>query len=147
VACSRRAGDATRAARCAIYQYTRDYLRYPGDRTFIVEVGRAIGSYRVRPDLTVSVRGGYEWAIFPESSSDGAIYGAGIAWQPTPRTDVSGFWEERFFGPSWQATATHRLPWLVDQRILVPPGFHRASAAPGDAAGPLGRVSLLSIRS
>jgi uncharacterized protein (PEP-CTERM system associated) len=110
----------------AIYQYTRDYLRYPGDRTFVVEVGRAIGSYQVRPDLTVSVRGGYEWAVFPESSSDGAIYGAGIAWQPTPRTDVRGFWEERFFGPSWQATATHRMPWLA----ISASSYRQVSTAP-----------------
>jgi uncharacterized protein (PEP-CTERM system associated) len=97
----------------AVYQYQRDYLRFAGDETFIVEVGRAIGSYRVTPALAVNLRAGYEWAIFPESRSDGAIYGGGFSWQPTPRTDVSAWWEDRFFGPSWQGTAAHRMPWFT----------------------------------
>jgi uncharacterized protein (PEP-CTERM system associated) len=72
----------------AVYQYQRDYLRFAGDETFIVEVGRAIGSYRVRRRSRSTCVPATSGRSFPESSSDGAIYGAGIAWQPTPRTDV-----------------------------------------------------------
>lgn len=105
---------ATRRERLgAVYQYDRTYLRYPDDRTFTVEVGRAIGSYQVRPEFSVNARAGYEWLIFPESRNNGVIYGGGFSWQPTPRSDLTAWWEQRFFGPSWLATASHRMPWLA----------------------------------
>jgi uncharacterized protein (PEP-CTERM system associated) len=96
-----------------VYQYERDYLKYPNSPKFIVEVGRAIGTYRVMPDLTASVRAGYEWEIFPASEGQGAIYGAGLTWLPTPRTKVDGWWEHRFFGGSWLVSAGHRMPWFA----------------------------------
>ncbi len=95
------------------YQYQRDYLKFANQPEFIVEVGRAIGTYRVNPDLSVNVRAGYEWEIFPLSEGQGAIYGAGFAWLPTPRTNVTAWWEERFFGPSWLANISHRMPWFA----------------------------------
>lgn len=95
------------------YQYDRDQLERPDQPRYIVEVGRAVGSYRVTHDLSVQVRGGYEWQIFPGSEGSGPIYGAGFRWQPTPRTSVGGYWEDRFFGSSWQADASHRTPFFA----------------------------------
>jgi uncharacterized protein (PEP-CTERM system associated) len=40
----------------------------------------------------------------------GAIYGAGILWNPTPRTNVVGNWEHRFFGSSYLFSVEHRTP-------------------------------------
>ncbi|HET9025104.1 MAG TPA: TIGR03016 family PEP-CTERM system-associated outer membrane protein [Burkholderiaceae bacterium] len=94
-------------------QYERDYLKFPDEPRFVVEVGRAIASYQVTPDFSVHARGGYEWEEFPASEGQGAIYGAGFSWRPTPRTDFSAWWEERFFGGSWLADLSHRTPWFA----------------------------------
>ena len=96
-----------------LFQYERDFLRFPNQPEFIVEVGRAVASYQMTESLSVNVRGGYEWEIFPASEGSGPIYGAGFSWRPTPRTDVTGFWEDRFFGSSWDANVSHRTPWFA----------------------------------
>ncbi|MGZ8253364.1 MAG: TIGR03016 family PEP-CTERM system-associated outer membrane protein [Burkholderiaceae bacterium] len=96
-----------------LYQYERDYLRFPNQPEFIVEIGRAVASYQVNNSLSVNVRGGYEWEMFPASEGSGPIYGAGFSWRPTPRTDVTAFWEDRFFGSSWDGNVSHRTPWFA----------------------------------
>jgi uncharacterized protein (PEP-CTERM system associated) len=95
------------------YQYERDYLKFPNEPEFIVEVGRVVGAYRVNPYLSVNVRAGYEWEIFPLSEGSGPIYGAGFSWRPTARTNATAWWEHRFFGGSWLADISHRTPWLA----------------------------------
>lgn len=97
----------------AVYQYQRDYLKFPNTPYYLVEVGRAIGTWQVAPTLSAQVRGGYEWTVFPDSESDGPVYGAGLAWRPTPRSNVAAWWEHRFFGASWVADASHRTPWFA----------------------------------
>ena len=77
---------------------------------YTIQVGRAIVSYQYDPALQLSLRGGYEDDQFLLTSSSGPIYGAGIQWNPNERTQVGGFWEERFFGSSYQFTASHRRP-------------------------------------
>jgi uncharacterized protein (PEP-CTERM system associated) len=97
----------------AIYEYERDYLKFPNQPKFIVEIGRAVGVYQATPEFSVNLRAGYEWEIFPASEGQGPIYGAGFSWRPTPRTDVTAWWEDRFFGSSWQANLSHRTPWFA----------------------------------
>jgi uncharacterized protein (PEP-CTERM system associated) len=80
-----------------------------------VQVGRAIVSYRVDPQLEVSGRAGYEKDRFPSASTLGAstqgpLYGVGAHWRPTDRTDINGYWEHHFYGSSYSWQFTHRLP-------------------------------------
>jgi uncharacterized protein (PEP-CTERM system associated) len=106
--------------------WTLQYSRQSYDNgidtgTYVIQVGRAIGSYAVDPQLTLSLRGGYEsdrfpalnganGALLPSSTHSGTIYGGGVNWRPTERTAVDGFWEHRFFGSSYNLQASHRLP-------------------------------------
>jgi uncharacterized protein (PEP-CTERM system associated) len=89
--------------------------------TYVTQIGRAILSYAVDPQLTLSLRGGYQTtafptltandgSLFPSSNSDGPIYGAGINWRPSERTSLNGFWEHQFFGSSYNWQVNHRLP-------------------------------------
>jgi uncharacterized protein (PEP-CTERM system associated) len=78
--------------------------------SYTVQVGRGIAIYQFDPQFQVSARGGYESDRFPLQSSDGVIYGLGLQWLPSDRTQVAGFWEHRFFGSSYSATVNHRLP-------------------------------------
>jgi uncharacterized protein (PEP-CTERM system associated) len=106
--------------------WTLQYSRQSYDNgvdtdTYVIQVGRAISSYAVDPQLTLSVRGGYEsdrfpalgsdnGALLPSSSDAGVIYGAGLNWRPTERTSLNGYWEHRFFGSSYNWQVSHRLP-------------------------------------
>ena len=95
------------------YAYVPDIVS--GERTdsngkYTIQLARGILSYQYDPALQVSLRAGYEDDQFLLTSSSGAIYGAGFQWNPNERTQVGGFWEERFFGPSYQLTASHRRP-------------------------------------
>src|ERR1700674_2795987 len=106
--------------------WTLQYSRQSYDNgvdtgTYVIQVGRAIGSYAVDPQLTLSLRGGYEsdrfpalnganGALLPSSSNAGAIYGGGINWRATERTLVNGYWEHRFFGSPSNPQLNHRPP-------------------------------------
>lgn len=103
-------------------QYTRQsYDNGVDTGTYVIQVARGIASYAVDPQLTLSLRGGYERdrfpalsgsdaALLPSQSNQGAIYGAGINWRPTDRTLLNGHWEHRFFGSSYNWQLSHRLP-------------------------------------
>jgi len=77
---------------------------------------RLILPYQIDPQLQVAPRIGYEsngiGVPGPRDiiNSQGTIYGIGGQWNPTDRTQVGGFWEHRFFGASYSAQFSHRLP-------------------------------------
>ena len=77
---------------------------------YTVQIARAIVSHQVDPQVALSARIGYEDVDFPVTGSRGPVYGGGIQWDPTARTHVGGFWEQRFFGSSFSWQITHRLP-------------------------------------
>ena len=80
----------------------------PGNYT--LQVARAIVSHQVDPQLQLSARIGYEKDQFPTTDTQDTIYGAGMQWNPTERTQAGGFWEHRFFGSSFSWQINHRLP-------------------------------------
>jgi uncharacterized protein (PEP-CTERM system associated) len=96
--------------------WTLDYSRQYYDNGVTggpstLQTAHAIGSYQVDPQLSLSLRGGYERDKFSMAPYEqGLIYGAGMSWQPTDRTSASGFWEHHFFGSSYSAQLSHRLP-------------------------------------
>jgi uncharacterized protein (PEP-CTERM system associated) len=69
---------------------------------------RAILGYQVNPDLSVSARAGYETNDYGFTDSSNSLYGVGLNWTPTPRTSISGYVEDRFFGTGYQLSASHR---------------------------------------
>jgi len=74
----------------------------------VLDTALAIVDYAFTPQLTMGLRGGYESTTYTASTTSGAIYGANIAWYPSPATSVVGYWESRFYGPSYQFNASHR---------------------------------------
>jgi uncharacterized protein (PEP-CTERM system associated) len=103
-------------------QYNRQaYDNGVSTDSYVIEVGRAIASFAVDPQLTLSLRGGYESDEFPalngsngallaSQSNQGPIYGGGITWHPTDRTLLNGYWEHQFFGSAYNWLVSHRLP-------------------------------------
>jgi uncharacterized protein (PEP-CTERM system associated) len=85
-----------------------DRTKFSNQQAFTAQLVRARIGLRVTPELSLRASGGYEWNNYGLTDYSGAIYGVGFDWTPTPRTNVSGTWEERFFGPSYRATFSHR---------------------------------------
>lgn len=90
-------------------EYNRTNLQYPDSNSLTTQVGRARLIYRIDPQLTVYASGGYEDNNYALAESrSGAIYGGGLTWRPTERTNVVANYEERFFGSSYLASFEHR---------------------------------------
>ena len=93
--------------------YDRSNVRFDDQGAQLMELGRLLGLYKPDTTLELSVRGGYERNDFPFSQYQGAIYGVGLKWQPSPTTSAQGFWEHRFFGSSYDVSIDYRTPLSV----------------------------------
>ncbi len=76
-------------------------------------LGRVGPRYFYDPQLQFNATIGYEDNQFPLSSYRGYIYGLGLQWHPTERTNVVANWEHRYFGASYLFTFDHRTPLSV----------------------------------
>jgi uncharacterized protein (PEP-CTERM system associated) len=74
-----------------------------------LDVALATVNYAFTPQFTAGLRGGYERTNYTRIEESGPIYGVELAWTPGPQTRIAGFWESRFFGPSYQVGASSRL--------------------------------------
>jgi uncharacterized protein (PEP-CTERM system associated) len=67
--------------------------------------------YAIEPQLRLSVIGGYEKTDYASIDKRGTdIYGAGIEWSPSPRTQFAAVREHRFFGDGHSVLFSHRTP-------------------------------------
>jgi uncharacterized protein (PEP-CTERM system associated) len=88
-----------------------DVTRFDDERNVDqqLDVALATVNYAFTPQFTAGLRGGYERTNYTRNEESGPIYGVELAWTPSPQTRVAGFWESRFFGPSYQFGASSRL--------------------------------------
>ena len=88
------------------------------DQTLNTALG--IVDYAFTPQFTFGLRGGYETTTYTAEEVAGPIYGANLSWQPSPLTSLVGYWEQRFYGPSYQFEASHR-----QRRLASSASFYR----------------------
>lgn len=94
----------------------RDYTRYDNatDPALGVTVARAVLNYEVGEDWSVGLRVGQERDDTAGSDTGPhSIHGVETRWQPTPRTTLTAFREQRFFGSGWDLSFNHRQPRLA----------------------------------
>jgi uncharacterized protein (PEP-CTERM system associated) len=61
-------------------------------------------------ELRLPLRGGRESSDVQYSTTQWSnTWGAGVDWQPTPRTQISAQGDRRYFGNSYTVTASHRM--------------------------------------
>lgn len=77
------------------------------------QLARLVPIYNVEPQLRLEASIGYEDNQGTLTSSKGTIYGVGLTWRPTDRTNVVGLWEHRFFGSSYLFSFDHRMPLSI----------------------------------
>lgn len=86
----------------------------PAETSVSIATARAILNYAIADDWSVGVRGGYERNnIAATDDRRRSIYGVETRWQPSPRTTLSAFREQRFFGSGWNLAFDHRQPRLA----------------------------------
>jgi uncharacterized protein (PEP-CTERM system associated) len=91
------------------FDYTYLYTKYESqDSGFYQQVGRVRPGVALTRRLRVGARLGYESNDYELSSYSGEVYGAELAWRPTPRTNLTAFLEHRFFGESYGLNFSHR---------------------------------------
>lgn len=73
-----------------------------------LDTGLLILNYALSSQFTAGLRGGYETTTYTAETTSGPIYGANLTWRPSPLTSIDGYWESRFYGPSYQLAASHR---------------------------------------
>ena len=87
-----------------------DMTRYTDERQGTQELNTALAivNYAFTPQFTAGVRGGYERTDYTIDETSGPIYGVEVDWRPGPDTRLVGFWEDRFFGSSYQFDFSNR---------------------------------------
>lgn len=95
----------------ANYDYTD--TRFNDESSIQTQLGRFVPIYNVDPQLRLEASVGYESNQYALTSSKDTVYGAGLEWRPTERTNVVGKWEHRFFGSSYLFSFDHRTPLTI----------------------------------
>jgi uncharacterized protein (PEP-CTERM system associated) len=91
-------------------EYDRTEVKFTSQDSEITEIARARALYGPDPTLQVSLIGGYENNRFAFTEEKGAVYGAGISWHPSERTQLDATLEHRFFGAGYNVVFNHRWP-------------------------------------
>jgi uncharacterized protein (PEP-CTERM system associated) len=112
-------------------------------------LGRVGPRYAYDPQILLNADFGYEDNHYPFSSYRGYIYGVGIRWRPTERTNVVANWEHRFFGASYLFNFDHRTPlsvWnLSASRNITSYPQQLASLPAGNVQGILNQLFISRI--
>ena len=90
--------------------YDWNDVRFTNQPEQISELARASLFYQPDPNVRLSIDGGYENNRYPFTNYRDAIYGVGMQWRPTPRTNFVAHWEHRFFGSSYFVRFDHHTP-------------------------------------
>lgn len=93
--------------------YERDSVKFQGQSPLVTQVGRLRLPYQIDPELQISGTAGYEDNHYFLTDYRGAVYGAGLRWNPNPRAKLVANWEHRFFGASYLFTFQDRGPLSV----------------------------------
>jgi len=93
--------------------YEGDYVKFQGQQPLISNLGRGRLIYQYDPQIQLTASGGYEDNRYTFTDYRGPIYGGGVKWQPSPRTNLVAYWEHRFFGSSYLFTFDTHGPLSV----------------------------------
>jgi uncharacterized protein (PEP-CTERM system associated) len=85
-----------------------------GEPRLISDIARLSLRYAPIPQLAFGVRAGWQRYNYTLAANEPrTFYGVDISWRPNERTNLTGYWEDRAFGDSWQLAFTHRRPRLA----------------------------------
>ncbi|NML14397.1 TIGR03016 family PEP-CTERM system-associated outer membrane protein [Azohydromonas caseinilytica] len=90
---------------------TQDFSR---GRSTVSDIARGVLNYRISPEFTAGVIGGYESTDIGSIEKEGrATYGWRLSWTPSQRTGLQAEQEKRFFGSAYNIRFAHRMARMV----------------------------------
>ena len=131
-------------------EINRADTKFQGQDRQLIELARLRGLYQVDPQVQLSASGGFEHNELLVSNNDNVVYGIGIRWRPTERTNFDASWEHRFFGSSYNVSFDHRTPLSVwslsaSRNITTYPQQLASLPAGIDVAGALNALFLSRV--
>jgi uncharacterized protein (PEP-CTERM system associated) len=117
-----------------------DRAELASDSAVWYSLARLRMGYAFNGQLELGLRGGYEKSDLFIDDSAQSFYGAEIAWRPSERTRLEGFWEDRSFGDAWNLNFSHRSPfvawdWRSSRDLTTYDDAYVTVPAGGDLAG------------
>lgn len=104
-----RLGDSSRALGWSL-DLSRSLTDFDGGRQTIQDALRATVSFAPQPELRLFLNAGTERNnVQTASQRTSDTWGAGLTWQPSPRTQLGLTGERRFFGSSHSLNFSHRF--------------------------------------
>lgn len=90
----------------------RTFTRYEAEAEPSVGLtqARVFADYALTPEFMVAIRGGRESNDLAGGVESRSFSGFEFNWEPSPRTTLNAYRENRFFGPAWQLNFNHRMP-------------------------------------
>ncbi|MGC4060616.1 MAG: TIGR03016 family PEP-CTERM system-associated outer membrane protein [Aquabacterium sp.] len=76
-------------------------------------LGRATARYAPTPEVSMGLSLGRGRDRIGAQSLNETTHGVQGQWRPTERSLLKGEVEDRYFGRSWKAEASHRTPWIA----------------------------------
>jgi len=102
-------------------------------------LGRATALFAPLPEVSMGLSLGRGRNRIGAQSITETTHGWQAQWRPTERSLLKGEIEDRYFGRSWKAEASHRTPWLA-----LSLNTDRAASTYAQTIGNLGRNGSLS---
>jgi len=94
--------------------YNRQNTRYKvASSSLVLATARLSALYAPDPTLTLGVTGGTDAVDYSTNSVKETLRGVLLRWVPSERTVLDSQLEKRFFGTGWNATLTHRSPFMA----------------------------------
>lgn len=95
--------------------YDRQATEYTQATDSHVEIrtARAAILYAPDPELILGVIGGRDQGEYSSVRVSDTLRGVSLRWTPSQRTLLDALAEKRFFGTGWNATLTHRTPYMA----------------------------------
>jgi uncharacterized protein (PEP-CTERM system associated) len=114
------------------------------------ELARLRGLYQADPQMLLSASAGYEYNDLLIETKEDVIYGVGVRWRPSERTNLDASWEHRYFGSSYNVVFDHRTPlsvWSLVASRNVTSYPQQLGALPGgiDVAAALNQLFLSRV--
>jgi len=91
-------------------EYNLVTQQFGSQQPFVAQTGRLRGTLNLNPEVQLFASGGYEHNDYVLNEQYGPIYGGGIGWKPSPRTNIRVSAEHRFFGNTFDIDAAYRTP-------------------------------------
>lgn len=90
-----------------------EYTKEASNNRIEIRTARATALYAPNPELILGLIAGTDQGEYTTNRVSDTLSGGSLRWAPSQRTLLDAVVEKRFFGNGWNATLTHRSPYVA----------------------------------